>query len=212
MKKFTQPAILVALGATVSFASMVPDRPKMLLPLEQQSTIQSDSSKKDSIITPKFKDLPLKAEREIKFNTKQGTWMSVDVSPDGKTLAFDLLGDIYTIPMEGGKATPVTTGMAYETHPRFSPDGEKILFTSDRAGSDNLWYIDLVKKDTVQITKDKNGEPTLSLRCSREVEPCWCMTMTRAASSNISSRSSSLMCPDSLPPSGVYSGSKKASG
>ncbi|MBN7814600.1 amidohydrolase family protein [Algoriphagus pacificus] len=158
MKKITQPALLVALGATVSFAALVPDRPKELLPMERQVLSQVDSTKKDSIVTPKFKDLPLKAEREIKFNTKQGTWMSVDVSPDGKTLAFDLLGDIYTIPIEGGKATPITTGMAYETHPRYSPDGEKILFTSDRAGSDNLWYIDMVKKDTVQITKDKNGD------------------------------------------------------
>ncbi|SFT92695.1 Imidazolonepropionase [Algoriphagus locisalis] len=158
MKKFTHAAVLVVLGATVSFASMVPDRPKLPASLDQNHVIQSDSTKKDSINTPKFKDLPLKAEREIKFSTKEGTWMSVDVSPDGKTLAFDLLGDIYTIPMEGGKATPVTSGMAYETHPRFSPDGEKILFTSDRAGSDNLWYIDLIKKDTVQITKDKNGD------------------------------------------------------
>ena len=84
--------------------------------------------------------------------------MSIDVSPDGQSLAFDLLGDIYTIPITGGKATPITSGMAYETHPRYSPDGEKILFTSDRAGSDNLWYIDMMKKDTVQITKDKNGD------------------------------------------------------
>ncbi|SIO01970.1 amidohydrolase family protein [Algoriphagus halophilus] len=158
MKKFTQPALLVALGASVSFATMIPKPTKKLLPMDHATMVQTDSTKKDSIVTPKFKDLPLKPEREVKFNTKQGTWMSVDVSPDGKTLAFDLLGDIYTIPIEGGKATPVTTGMAYETHPRFSPDGEKILFTSDRAGNDNLWYIDLVKKDTVQITKDKNGD------------------------------------------------------
>ncbi|WP_332911026.1 hypothetical protein [Algoriphagus boritolerans] len=103
-------------------------------------------SKKDSLDYPKFKELPLKPEREIKFNTKEGTWMSVDVSPDGKTIAFDLMGDIYSIPFEGGKATPITTGIAYETHPRFSPDGERILFTSDRAGNDNLWYIDMVKK------------------------------------------------------------------
>lgn len=84
--------------------------------------------------------------------------MSVDVSPDGKTLAFDLMGDIYTMPIEGGKATPVTTGMAYETHPRFSPDGKKLLFTSDRSGNDNLWYIDMEKKDTVQITRDRQGD------------------------------------------------------
>ncbi|WP_194776372.1 amidohydrolase family protein [Pararhodonellum marinum] len=126
--------------------------------LNSTSHYASDSTSKDSLDHPKFKELPLKPEREVKFTTKEGTWMSVDVSPDGKTLAFDLLGDIFTIPIEGGKATPITSGMAYETHPRFSPDGKKILFTSDRAGNDNLWYIDMEKQDTVQVTKDKNGD------------------------------------------------------
>lgn len=130
----------------------------MAIPLENSFFAFSDSTKKDSLDYPKFKDLPLKPEREMKFTTSEGTWMSLDVSPDGQTIAFDLLGDIYTLPIEGGKATQVTKGMAYETHPRFSPDGEKMLFTSDRDGNDNLWYIDLVKKDTVQVTKDKKGD------------------------------------------------------
>lgn len=158
MRKLTQPALLVALGVSVSFAAMVPKGGGELLPLSRKATLRADTVKKDSLNYPKFKDLPLKPEREVKFTAKEGTWMSIDVSPDGKTLAFDLMGDIYTIPIEGGKATPITTGIAYETHPRFSPDGDKILFTSDRAGSDNLWYIDQAKKDTVQVTKDKNGD------------------------------------------------------
>ncbi len=112
------------------------------------------TAKKDSIPHTKFSGLPLKPERLIKFSTKEGTWMSVDVSPDGNSIAFDLMGDIYTVPISGGKATPVTTGMGYETHPRFSPDGKKILFTSDRSGSDNIWYIDREKEDTIQLTKD----------------------------------------------------------
>ncbi|MBN7809641.1 PD40 domain-containing protein [Algoriphagus sp. H41] len=158
MRKLTQPALLVALGVSVSFAAMVPKDGEELLPLSRKAIPLADTLKKDSLNYPKFKDLPLKPEREVKFTAKEGTWMSIDVSPDGKTLAFDLMGDIYTIPIEGGKATPITTGIAYETHPRFSPDGDKILFTSDRAGSDNLWYIDQAKKDTVQVTKDKNGD------------------------------------------------------
>ncbi|GMQ31419.1 amidohydrolase family protein [Algoriphagus confluentis] len=158
MKKLTQPAVLLALGLTVSTAAILPKTAELLSPLEENKAIAADSTAKDSLDYPKFKDLPLKPEREVKFTTQEGTWMSVDVSPDGKTIAFDLMGDIYTIPLEGGKATPITTGMAYETHPRYSPDGKKILFTSDRAGNDNLWYIDLEKKDTVQVTKDKNGD------------------------------------------------------
>ncbi|OOG70487.1 amidohydrolase family protein [Algoriphagus sp. A40] len=158
MRKLFQPALLVAFGASVSFASLVPNPAGDLFPLKKEVKDQTDSVKKDSLNYPKFKDLPLKPEREVKFTTKEGTWMSVDVSPDGKTIAFDLMGDIYTVPIEGGKATPFTSGIAYETHPRYSPDGNQILFTSDRAGSDNLWYIDMVKKDTVQVTKDKNGD------------------------------------------------------
>ena len=117
-----------------------------------------DSTKKDTVPHTKFASLPLKPERQIRFTTTEGTWMSVDVSPDGSTIAFDLLGDIYTVPLTGGKATPVTKGMAYETHPRFSPDGKKILFTSDRSGSDNIWYMDLEKKDTIQLTKDRTDD------------------------------------------------------
>lgn len=121
----------------------------------QPGFVNADSTKKDTMVYTGFKDLPLKPEREIKFNTKEGTWMSVDVSPDGKTIAFDLMGDIYTMPVTGGKAKAITTGLAWETHPRFSPDGKKLLFTSDRTGSENIWYIDFEKKDTVQLTKDK---------------------------------------------------------
>ena len=115
----------------------------------------ADSVKKDTPVYSSFKDLPLKPEREISFNTKEGTWISIDVSPDGNTIAFDLMGDIYTMPVTGGKATPVTKGFAYETHPRFSPDGNKLLFTSDRSGSENIWVIDRSKQDTMQLTRTR---------------------------------------------------------
>ena len=114
-----------------------------------------DTLRKDTMVYTSFKGLPLKPEREVRFTADQGTWLSLDVSPDGGTIAFDLMGDIYTIPSTGGKATQVTKGIAWETHPRFSPDGRKILFTSDRSGSDNLWYIDMDRKDTVQLTKER---------------------------------------------------------
>lgn len=117
----------------------------------------SDTTKKDSLQYTPFKNLPLKTARNIPINTTEGTWLSVDMSPDGKTIVFDLLGDLYTIPADGGKASQITRGMAFDTHPRYSPDGKRILFTSDRSGSENLWYIDLEKKDTVQLTKDNNA-------------------------------------------------------
>ncbi len=102
------------------------------------------------------KDLPLEAERTIKFTTQEGTWMSLDVSPDGKYIVFDMLGDIYQIPATGGEATRITSGMAYDTHPRYSPDGKKIVYTSDKSGADNIWVLDMENQDTIQVTKGKD--------------------------------------------------------
>ena len=86
------------------------------------------TEKKDSIKPKKKKALlPLKPERKITINTDEGTWMSLDVSPDGNTIAFDLLGDIYTLPIQGGKAKRITKGLAFDAHPKFSPDGKSLL-------------------------------------------------------------------------------------
>lgn len=45
---------------------------------------------------------------DVAFTVTEGTWMNVNVSPDGKTIAFDLLGDIYTMPVTGGSAKSVS--------------------------------------------------------------------------------------------------------
>ncbi len=117
------------------------------------------AQKKDSLSgQTAFKDLPLKSGRILKFNTNEGTWLSLDLSPDGKTIIFDMLGDLYTLPITGGSATRLTDGMALDTNPRFSPDGKSIVFTSDRSGNDNVWIMDLSTKETTQITKDEKGE------------------------------------------------------
>jgi len=76
---------------------------------------------------PMQEGLPLRPTRTATFTTKVGHWMSVDVSPDGQTLVFDLLGDLYTMPSSGGKATPLTRGMAFDGQPRFSPDGKRVV-------------------------------------------------------------------------------------
>ena len=114
---------------------------------------------KDSVKTKeeKKKDLPLKAEREIAFTTNESSWMSLDISPDGKTLVFDLLGDLYTLPVAGGKAMRLTSGMAFDSHPRFSPDGKSVAYISDASGSENLWYITLADTSKHQVSKGKNN-------------------------------------------------------
>jgi len=117
------------------------------------------AQKKDSLSNQtKFKNLPLESGRILKFNTTQGTWLSLDISPNGKTIVFDMLGDLYTIPVNGGSASRITDGLALDTNPRFSPDGKHIVFTSDRSGNDNVWTMELASKETHQVTKDKKGE------------------------------------------------------
>ncbi|MEP5568035.1 MAG: amidohydrolase family protein [Halioglobus sp.] len=90
--------------------------------------------------------------KSASINVTEGTWMSLDVSPDGSTIVFDLLGDIYSLPIEGGQATAVTSGMAWDIQPRFSPDGTQIAFISDRAGGDNVWLQELSSGDSRQLT------------------------------------------------------------
>ena len=107
---------------------------------------QEDSSPADE------RDLPLDPERTFLLDTDEGTWISVDVSPDGDTVVFDLLGDLYTMPLTGGEAVSLTDGMPYDNQPRYSPDGSEIVFVSDRDGSENLWLIDIASKETRQLT------------------------------------------------------------
>ena len=83
--------------------------------------------------------LPLKPERKLEFTTDEGTWISLDVSPDGETILFELLGDLYTVPFEGGKAVGLTSGMAFDSQPCYSPDGDRIAFLSDRGGAESVW-------------------------------------------------------------------------
>src|SRR5258705_3628199 len=102
------------------------------------SAAAADTSKKP----PKTDELPLTTTRTVEFETSEGTWMSLDVSPDGRTLVIELLGDLYTMPAAGGAATRLTSGPAFDSQPRWSPDGKRIVFLSDRSGAENIWLCD----------------------------------------------------------------------
>ncbi len=95
--------------------------------------------------------------RNIDFDTSEGTWMALDLSPDGKWIVFDLLGNIYRMPASGGKAECLTqdSGIALNMQPRFSPDGKTIAFISDRKGQNNLWLMDADGKNPRAVFTDK---------------------------------------------------------
>ncbi|WP_225034575.1 amidohydrolase family protein [Winogradskyella sp. SM1960] len=92
--------------------------------------------------------------KDLKLSTEEGTWMNLDVSPDGKHIVFDLLGDIYKIDSDGGKAKLLREGLPFEIQPRFSPDGKHISFTSDAGGGDNIWIMDSDGSNAKQVTKE----------------------------------------------------------
>ncbi len=92
--------------------------------------------------------------KEISFTVNEGTWMNVDMSPEGNEIIFDLLGDIYSLPVSGGNAKILRSGHAFEVQPRYSPDGKKILFTSDAGGGDNIWVMNRDGSNATQVTKE----------------------------------------------------------
>jgi len=119
------------------------------------SAQETNIAKTTDSIKKATKELPLEPSRSIAFTTENGTWTSLDVSPDGQTIIFDLMGDLYTMPISGGKATALTHGLAYEVHPRFSPDGKSVAYISDKSGwiTYGLWILVLMK--TLKFLKSK---------------------------------------------------------
>src|SRR5690242_21641559 len=103
LRRLTVTALAISLGAT--------------------TLVAQDSTRRLAARKP---DLELVPGRSVDLDTDEGTWISLDVSPDGRTIVFDLLGDLYTMPITGGNATALTSGMSYDAQPRLSPDRESI--------------------------------------------------------------------------------------
>ncbi len=98
----------------------------------------------------------------VSLDLREGTWMSVTVH--GDRVVFDLLGDLWAIPLAGGDALRLTSGAAWDAQPRFSPDGERIAFVSDRGGNEQLWVMDANGKNARAITDEADARVT---------EPLW---------------------------------------
>ncbi|WGL15383.1 amidohydrolase family protein [Microbulbifer bruguierae] len=95
--------------------------------------------------------------KSVPLDTRETTWSNLDISPDGATIIFDMLGDIYEIPVDGGEARALTSEIAWNTQPRFSPDGKSIVFVSDRDGADNIWVMDRNGENLRQLTTEKEN-------------------------------------------------------
>ena len=139
MNQFTKAALLLgtAIGASFSGGALA------------QTPPTDDKAPKWDVAAPTGMTV-----RQVPIEVTEGSWMNVDASPDGRTLAFDLLGDIYVMPVTGGTPARIADGLPYETQPRFSPDGRRIAFTSDRGGGDNIWIMNADGSDKRQMSKE----------------------------------------------------------
>ncbi len=133
--------VIAALGLSVA-----------VLPLVAKEQTQAPAS--GAPAAPSSDGLVLKTERSIDFTTDEVTWMSLDVSPDGRTIVFDVLGDLYTLPIDGGDATRIVGGLSFESQPTWSPDGKTIAFLSDRSGVENLWIANADGTNPRAVSKD----------------------------------------------------------
>ena len=136
-------ASVLGLGLALLAAVAGAHEDEMLFPMLAQG-VPSEAGFASNQVRPKQpagQTLPLRPRRQIKFDTDEGTWLSVDIGADDKSLVFDLLGDIYTLDVSGGKATALTRGLGFDTQPTYSPDGAWIAFVSDRSGAENVWIM-----------------------------------------------------------------------
>ncbi len=131
----------------LAFAPGLPPAPVSQPILERSFQASPDTARR------KADSLPLIPARTIEFETDEGTWISLDVSPDGTRLVFELMGDLYLLPIAGGEARALTAGPAFDSQPRWSPDGRRIVFLSDRDGSENVWTMDASGGRLAQVSK-----------------------------------------------------------
>ncbi len=165
--RFWLSFLLVVLTVlTNSYAKNESDHPAATKPeadnaVEATAKASVDSEEKEPAWSIEKPPGPLSQQQ---IDVSEGTWISVDVSPNGKEIVFDLLGDLYVMPISGADGEErfpekLTSGIAWDFQPRFSHEGNWIAFTSDRDGKDgksgdNIWIIERNTKEVQQVTNE----------------------------------------------------------
>ncbi|MBU1385567.1 MAG: amidohydrolase family protein [Alphaproteobacteria bacterium] len=146
---------LLATAALLALATPVWGQTPEPTPIAVEAPAETPEPDADLAEEPKWDvQTPPGPSRDIPIDVTRGTWMSLDVSPDGRTLAFDMLGDIYVMPVSGGEARAIASGVAWDMQPKWSPDGRHIAFTSDRGGGDNIWIMEADGSSPEQVSKE----------------------------------------------------------
>jgi len=112
-------------------------------------------------------ETPTGPSKTIAFDATEGTWMSLSIAPEGRTLLFDLLGHVYEMPIEGGAAKRLTSGRSWNLFPRYSPNGRTIAFSSDRAGAFDIWTLDRATGALERVSRAATG------RSENYYRPTW---------------------------------------
>jgi Tol biopolymer transport system component/imidazolonepropionase-like amidohydrolase len=117
-------------------------------------------------------DVPI--TREINLTLTEGTSMSAAVSPDRRSIAIDLLGSLWVLPIRGGEAKRITPELLEARQPTWSPDSQSIAF---QGYEDGTWHIYVINRDGGDARAVTHGE-------FDDREPAWSHDGSRIAFSS----------------------------